>query len=73
MKILKWVAWFSVAMAAILILLAVFCQVFHLHHFHVMHNVSFVHAANSFLLLSIAMFIATKKCCNCDCKTKDEK
>jgi len=75
MKILKWVGWFSAALGAILIITGVLCQLFKCSPFHVVHNISYLHAASSFLLLAIALFIATKNCCKCDCNCckKDEK
>ena len=72
MKILKWVGWASLAIGACLIALGVLNQLFRISPFTVVHNISFIHAANSFILLAIAIFVVKKDCCQCDCK-KDEK
>ena len=60
MKILKWIGWTSAVLGAILILVGVSSQVFKFNPFGIDHNVSYLHAANSLLLLAIAIFIATK-------------
>jgi hypothetical protein len=74
MKILKIIGWISVALGAILIITGILTQLFQCNLFHLAHNHSFLIAANSFLLLAIALLIATKNCCNCNCcNTKDEK
>ncbi|MFZ4724659.1 MAG: hypothetical protein ACOYMD_04370 [Paludibacter sp.] len=72
MKILKWIGWSSAVLGAILILVGVLSQVFKFNPFGIDHNVSYLHAANSLLLLAIALFIATKKCCE-NCCDKDKK
>ena len=72
MKILRWIGYASAAVGAILIILGVIGVVFMTSIFGHQHPMSFMHAANSFLLLAIALFIATKHCC-CNCETKEEK
>ena len=72
MKILKWVGWASAAVGAILIVLGTLSQLFKSIHFGIQHNFSIFIAASSFLLLAIAIFIATKNCCQ-DCCNKDDK
>ncbi len=71
MKILKSIGWASAAMGAILIVMGSIFQVFRMNPFHTLHNISNFEAASSFLLLAIAIFIATKNRCQ-DCCT-DEK
>jgi hypothetical protein len=73
MKILKWMGWASAILGTVLLVMGVVSQVFKLNIFDVQHNVSFVHAANAFFLLAIAVFIVTKKCCSDCCCDKDEK
>jgi hypothetical protein len=80
MKILRWIAWISLGIAAVIMLIAAIVIIAHkwfcggscgnmVAHFQV---------ANSLLLLAIALFIATKQCC-CDkcytdkCESKEEK
>jgi ABC-type nickel/cobalt efflux system permease component RcnA len=65
MKVLTWIAWISAAVAAIIILLACISLLTGKGILGFNHAVNFFHAANSFLLLSIALFIVTKKC---ECK-----
>ncbi len=65
MKVLNWIAWISAAVAAIIILLACISLLIGKGILGFNHAVNFFHAANSFLLLSIALFIVTKKC---ECK-----
>lgn len=75
MKILRWIAWISAAVAAIILIIAIisFCTGKLL--FHVAHGETYLAAINSFLLLAITIFIATKHCCCCgsECECKDEK
>jgi len=70
MKILKWVVWISVAMAILLMAITGISFVFNLHLFGVAHIVNFLHTANSFLLLAVAIYLVTDKfrCCNQDSK-----
>jgi len=72
MKILKWIGWASAATGAILIAMGSIFQVFKLNPFHTQHNTSNFEAASSFLLLAIAIFIATKNCCK-DCCEKPKE
>lgn len=72
MKILKWIGWSSAAVGTILMALGVLSQLTVIGLFPVQHNVSYMHAANSFFLLAIVLFIATKNCCT-DCCSKDDK
>jgi hypothetical protein len=73
MKALRCIGFVSIAVGAILIVLGCIGVVFHACIFGIMHPVNFLHAANSFILLAVALFIVTKHCCcNC-CETKEEK
>lgn len=74
MKILRWIAWISAAIAVVIIIVGlislaagkVMCGFNH-------PIINYFHAANSFLLLAIALFIATKQCCCDKCACKEEK
>ena len=61
MKFLNIIAWISVVIAIVVILLAAFTLVTQksIGGFH--QTVNFFHVANSFLLLAIVFFIADKK------------
>ena len=72
MKLLKWIVWGSIAVAVILILMAGISLVFNMNIVGTGHVVNFIHAANCFLLLSIALYVVTDKLACC-CKTKEEK
>jgi hypothetical protein len=70
MKILQWVAWLSVILGVILMIMGgLFLVKFNPMAFR--HTSSFFVAADSFFLLSIALFIFTKHRCECCCDTKD--
>jgi hypothetical protein len=73
MKTIRWIAWISAALAVVIIILAGISLVTNKFLFGVAHVINFFQTANSFLLLAITLFIATKQCC-CDCcKDKDDK
>lgn len=72
MKIIKWLGYASATIGALLLLAGILSQLFHLNLFSVQHNVSFIHTANGLLLLAVAIFIVTKKCCGCNCCDKEE-
>lgn len=73
MKILRWIAWGSAALAAILIILACISLISGKLICGVAHGINFFHAANSLLLIAIMLFIVTKQCC-CTCnENKEEK
>ncbi len=71
MKIIKWLGYASATIGALLLLAGILSQLFHLNLFSVQHNVSFIHTANGLLLLAVAIFIVTKKCCSCDCSNNE--
>jgi hypothetical protein len=62
MKILQWVAWLSVILGVILIIMAGLFMV-KVNPMDFRHLSSFFLAADSFFLLSIALFIFTKPRC----------
>jgi len=62
MKAINWIAWISAAIAAVIILLACISLLIGKGILGFNHAVNFFQAANSFLLLAIALFIVTKKC-----------
>jgi hypothetical protein len=68
MKALLWIAWVSAAVAGIIVLLACISLVTGKSLFGLVHVVNYFHAANSFLLMAIALLIITKQCCCCECK-----
>jgi hypothetical protein len=68
MKILRWVAWISLGLAGIIIILACIMLVTGICFFGFNHAVNYFAVANSFLLVTIALFIVTKQCCCCECK-----
>jgi hypothetical protein len=73
MKTLRWIASISVSLAGIIIVIACISLVTSKSLFGIVHVVNYFHVANSFLLMAIALFIATKQCC-CDCcECKDDK
>jgi hypothetical protein len=60
MKALNWIAWISAAIAVVIILLACISLLMGKGIFGFNHAVNFFQAANSFLLLAIALFIVTQ-------------
>ena len=72
MKFLRWVVWILIALAVILIVIAGLSMVFHFN-IESINKISYFHAANSLLLLAIAIFLVTEKCCHCCDQPKVEK
>lgn len=72
MKAIRWIAWISAAIAVVIIIVAgvslLACKLIP----GIEHGVNYFHIANSFLLLAIALFIATKHCCKCCSDEKHE-
>lgn len=64
MKIFTWIIWILIALAVILIVIAGVSLLFGFKIWGI-NLISFFHAANSFLLLSIAIYLASGKCGNC--------
>jgi len=73
MKVLRWIAYASAAVGAILIILGLIGVVFHIVIFGFHPPMNFFLASDSFLLLAVALFIATKHCCCSCCENKEEK
>ena len=61
MKILIWVGWISAATGALIVLFALISLLTGRIMFGFGHVVNFFHAANSFFLMSIALFVYTNK------------
>ena len=72
MKTPRLIAWISLSIAGLLIILALLCLINGKSLFGITHVINIFHVVNSFALIAIAIFIATKQCC-CDCKCEDEK
>jgi hypothetical protein len=68
MKILRWIGWISLGLAGVIIILACIMLATDFCFLGFNHAVNYFTAANSFLLLAIALFIVTKHCCCCDDK-----
>ncbi|MFN8209649.1 MAG: hypothetical protein U0T33_01610 [Bacteroidales bacterium] len=65
MKTLPWIAWISLGTGCLLILFAAISAFTGTHLFGTSHIISFFHAANSFFLAAIALFIFIYRCkCN---------
>jgi hypothetical protein len=67
MKALKWIAWFSLGIGALVVVTGVMAGVFLSRpYFGIITNATtFFTAANSFFLLSVALFIFLYRCsCN---------
>jgi len=73
MKVLRWIAWISMAIAVVIIILAGIALLTCTHIFGVAHVPSYFHAANSFLLIAIALFVVTKHCICDSSECKEEK
>jgi ABC-type nickel/cobalt efflux system permease component RcnA len=65
MKALNLIAWISGGIAALIVLLAVVSLLSGKILFGLTHVVNYFHAANSFLLITIALFIYIYRC---ECK-----
>jgi len=65
MKILNWIGWISAGIGALIVLLAGISVLIGKNIFGFSHVVNYFHAANSFFLLTIALFIVVNRCeCN---------
>ena len=64
MKILKWISWIFVVLAVLLILFSVLSFLINLDTGGI-NKINYFHAANSFILLAIALYLLTDKfgCC----------
>jgi hypothetical protein len=70
MKILKLLGYLSLSLGFVLLLIGVFSQLLSWNLFSVQHNISIIHTANGFILLAVALFVVTKKCCENCCDKK---
>jgi hypothetical protein len=61
MKVLNWLAWISAFTGAVFILLGVIAVILPKPLLNVPHNINFFHAANTFLLMAILLFIVTRR------------
>jgi hypothetical protein len=69
MKTLNWLAWISFSTGVLIILLAIISLLSGRNIFGFTHIVNYFTAANSFLLISVALLIVTNRCtCNSDKK-----
>jgi hypothetical protein len=68
MKILRWIAWISLVVAGVIIILAIVSLGVCKGLFGFSHTVNYFIAADSFALVAIALFIVTRQCCCCECK-----
>jgi hypothetical protein len=67
MKTLNWIGWISLAIAALIILFAGISLLTGNIMFGIKHLVNYFHAASTFILFTIALFIVVYKC---DCKSE---
>jgi hypothetical protein len=73
MKIIRCIGWTSVGVGVLIIILAVVSFCTGKLILNVSHGSTYFVAASSFLLLAIALFIASKHCCCDSCKCQEEK
>jgi len=67
MKTLNWIAWASAGAGVILILLGFITGLLSRKILPVQHAVNYFHMANSFFLITVALFIVVNRC---DCNRK---
>lgn len=65
MKALNWIGWISGGIGVLIVLLAAISLLIGRNLFGFLHIVNFFHAANSFFLIAIALFIVVNRC---ECK-----
>jgi hypothetical protein len=65
MKALNWIGWISLGTGALIILFAGISLITGRNLFGINHLVSYFQAANSFILIAIALFIVAFRC---ECK-----
>jgi hypothetical protein len=65
MKNLNWIGWISLAIAVLIIMMGGIFLITGKEMFGIRHLVNYFHAANTFILLSIAIFIYAYRC---ECK-----
>jgi hypothetical protein len=65
MKALNWIGWASAGIGVILIILGVISSLISGTILPINHAINYFHIANSFFLLTIALFIVVNRCeCN---------
>jgi hypothetical protein len=64
MKTLNWIGWISAGIGVIIVFLAVISILVGKNIFGFGHVVNYFHAANSFFLITIALFIVVYRCEN---------
>jgi len=62
MKALNWIAWISGGIGVLIVLLAAISLLVGRNLFGFTHVVNFFHVANSFFLITIALFIVVNRC-----------
>lgn len=67
MKTLNWIGWISGGTGALLILLGVISGIIGKSILPIQHVVNYFHMANSFFLVTIALFIVVNRC---ECKNE---
>lgn len=67
MKALNWIGWISGGIGVLIVLFAGISLLIGRNVFGFGHVVNFFHAANSFFLITIALFIVVNRC---DCNKK---
>jgi hypothetical protein len=76
MKKSRIIAWISLSVAVLLIILGGISIITCKTYFGIGKVINIFHVANSFILVAIALFIATKQCCcdcNCECEGEEKK
>jgi hypothetical protein len=73
MKALRVISWISTCVAVVIMVLACISLITGKTFFGFLHAVNYFQAADSFLLLAIALFIVTKCCACCNCESEEEK
>jgi len=73
MKKFRYVGWASTGVAVVILIIAFMDKCCKIKFLPVAHGASYFILANTFLLLAIAVFIATKHCCCDKCECNDEK
>ncbi len=65
MKSIHWVGWISLVIAVVIMLFGGIFMITRVEMFGIKHLVNYFHAASTFLLLTIALFIYAYRC---ECK-----
>lgn len=63
MKALNWIAWISAGIGVLLMIFSLITEVFAPNFVNFFeHNINYFHAANSFFLITIVLFIYLRRC-----------